>query len=429
MRVIGNLKHISGSIVFRLFFVVTSVLISVVITRLLGLEGFGEYSWLVSMAFLLAGLAHAGASNLIVRETSRSTGRAVPIRVLFRVGGVSTLLLILFTGGAIAAGNVGLSNDIILPLILLALFNLVLMFLGASTRGMGLITSGLFPELALRPTLFLAMLGIGFLAGMHATAQTIVYGQVTAYALAVVVAVFLLIRGLGKRAPESEEKLGADWLSSFFWLGIMGWLNIANSQLLVILTGYLADFSQVGLYRVAAQAVVVIGIGLTAIDAVQAPVYARAYKDGEHRKLHDLMQQASRICLAISSSVMIGLYLVGQKALGAVFGPEFEAAYPVLFILGVGHVLISVTGTIHPLLIAAKLERRLAVSNVAALAVMLITAFAFIPIYGAVAAAIAAVLSLITRNVVNACFCWKELGIIALPFAPFIPREERIEAC
>lgn len=414
-----SLRLISRAIVFRLYFSASSVLILVVLSRYLGLEEFGRYAWLVSISFLISGLSQTGGNHLVVRETSRSSGRRAPVQILLR-----TMMISAATLGVLTVAALLLADDLtvpLLPLALLAAGNLTLVLLGASTRGMGLIQKGQIPDLVLRPTLFLVFLGLAVLSGRLLQAEGIVYLQIAAYGAVVLVAGFFFVSGLAGQIQADAQPLEKDWLGSFFRLGLISWLAVGNAQLLVILTGALASYAEVGLYRIAAQAVLIMGLGLAAIEAVQAPAYARCYKADDHYGLHDLLQQSCRIGVLISATVMVFLVVLGRPLLVVLFGKGFSAAFPALCVLAGAQLFNAMTGNVGILMIAAKRERKLILGNAAALSVTLLTAWLFIPQYGALAAAVASGLGLTVRNLLNMWFCWQAFGILAVPFAPYLP--------
>ena len=417
-----GLRIISSAITYRIYFAASSMLITVALSRYLGLDDFGLYAWLTSIAFLLSGLAQAGGNSLVVRETSRSAGRQLALRILQRTGLISAATLLVLTLGVLLYAEEHVTLRVLAALVLLALSNLTLVLISASIRGVGWIQAGQIPELVLRPTLFLLLIGGVMLSGQTFGAEAMVYYLVLAFVVSVMVAALLLVRGLAQRPEAPDETPEADWLGGFFRLGLMGWLAVGNAQLLIILTGALANYAEAGLYRVATQAVLIIGLGFSALETVQAPAYARAYKDDDHFRLHHLLQQSCRIGVAIAAAVMLVLFLLGWPLLALLFGESYTAAYPALTVLAGAQLVNAMTGNVGILLIAAKQEQKLILGNLAALVITLLAAWLFIPQYGALAAAVAGGLGLTLRNLLAMGFCWQTLGILALPFAPYSRR-------
>lgn len=414
---------LSASIAFRIFYILVSAVITLFLSAYLGIEHFGLYTWLVGIALLLSGLAQAGGGALVVRETAQSSGRAAPVRILGQTAVLSAGLLVALSAIALVlalAHDRVIAPPVLVSLLLLALANLALVLVGASLRGLGLLQRGQLPELALRPALFLALLGGAVLTGRALGPEAAIWLLIAAYLTALAVAGRFLLAGLAAR-PETPAGLAVPGRgASFLRLALVGWLAVTNTHLLVILTGLLADYAEVGLYRLAAQVALVMALGLTAIETVQAPAYARSHKEGDQRALHGLLQLSCRLGLALSAAVMVVLVVFGRPLLAIPLGTEVaEGVYPALCLLAAAQLLNATTGNVGVLMIAARQERRLILGNLAALATTLLAAWLLIPQYGAIAAAAAHGLGLSVRNLVNLWFCWRVLGIIALPFAPY----------
>lgn len=419
---VQNLLTISGAIMFRVYFMVASMAITLALSRHLGLEEFGRYTWLVGIAFLLSGLSLAGGNSLVVRETSRTSGKQAPLEILARVALVSGGTLFSLAAVALFFTRKEMAWAQLLPLLLMAGSHLMLVLLGASARGIGLIQKGQIPELVMRPTLFLLWVGLLVLMGWSLSAEEVIYLQVASYLAVILFAAGLFLNGLKTRPVKPQETIEPGWLLSFFRLGAVGWLAVANDQLLVILTGYLSSYGEVGLFRVASQGVLIMGLGFSAFETIQAPALARAYKSGDHHSMHLLLQQSCRIGLLISAAVMIFLIITGRLLLRLLFGGDFVAAYAVLSVLAAAQLINASTGNVGLLMIAAKREGKLIYGNSLALMITLLSAVYLIPKYGALAAAFSSGLGLITKNILAAWFCWRAFGILALPFAPYRSR-------
>lgn len=143
-------------------------LATVLLTRLMGAEGYGIYAYAYALITLLAMPAHAGLPDLVMRETARGLVQKRPDVVkgawhwAGRVVAGLSLVVALIAGPFLVAWQGGLSSPrgqtmawalALVPLI--ALGNLR----GASLRGLQRIVAGQLPEFFLRPGLFLLLLG------------------------------------------------------------------------------------------------------------------------------------------------------------------------------------------------------------------------------------------------------------------------------
>ena len=414
--------NISFSILYNLYFTAISVVISVILARQLGPDAFGEYTWFISLTYLIAGISLAGANSLIVRETSRSEGREASIRILCKAAiiALTVFAFIIYLSYKKIVSEVG--QDKLFFLIGVSILHIALVLLGASMRGMGFVKVAQLPEMVLRPTLFIAIILISAWQGRNFSVRVAVESQSIGYLIAMVIAVALFIRLVLRRVSIPSEPVDEGWFGGFIRLALVSWTTVISAQFLILMTGALSGNIEVGLFRVAGQVSLVIGLGLKAIEAVHAPVYARSFKDGNLEMIHHKLQESCKISFLAACVVATPLLIFGGEILNGLFGADYIQAVPVLHIFIIGQVLNALTGNVGVVLIAAKEDNSVVISNILGLAVMVTLAFVLIPSYGAVGAAITAAAALIVRNILCFYFCLRKVGIIALPFAGYTAR-------
>lgn len=223
-------------------------LATVLLTRLMGAEGYGIYAYAYALITLLAMPAHAGLPDLVMRETARGLVQKRPDVVkgashwAGRVVAGLSLVVALIAGPFFVAWQGGLSSPrgqtmawalALVPLI--ALGNLR----GASLRGLQRIVAGQLPEFFLRLGLFLLLLGamaLWFPGRLSAPlAMTL---QVVASLGAFLVGVWLLWRhtpGVVRQAQPTVETKG--WLVSSTLFALIAGISVVNNQAATVLLG------------------------------------------------------------------------------------------------------------------------------------------------------------------------------------------------
>ena len=83
-------------------------------------------------------------------------------------------------------------------------------------------------------------------------------------------------------------------------LGLTAGLMVITRQSDIVLLGLFVDAGEVGSYRVAAQASLLVAFGLEAVGAVAAPRIGRFYGRGELLQLQRLATACSRASLAVA---------------------------------------------------------------------------------------------------------------------------------
>lgn len=397
-------------------------LVNVMLARFLGVNGYGIYSYAYSLMALLALPAHAGLPDLLSRETARGiaqerpdlvkgvwqwAGRAVAIFSTISVG-IGGPLLITWQGGlGSAAGQTMAFALLLVPLI--ALGNLR----GAALRGLQKVVLGHLPEFALRPWLFLLLVGGTILLWPELLSPPVAMMlHAIASLLAFVVGAWLLWKHTPesvRRAPSSMNPCG--WLQSgVFFAGLIG-LGVVNQQTSTIILGLFATLDDVGRYRVAAQVATLAAFGLNSINAVIAPLLTDLWVRRERAHLQRLVTLSAQTMLVVSLLVGLMFVLIGRSFFRFVFGPEFDGCYVPLLILLLGHVMDAALGPAGTLLNMTGHEADTIMGMTWATFFNITLSMVMVPLAGIIGAAIATALSVIAWKILFWWYARKRLGI------------------
>jgi O-antigen/teichoic acid export membrane protein len=171
------------------------------------------------------------------------------------------------------------------------------------------------------------------------------------------------------------------------WAGNMSYL--ANQQLDQFLMIVLVPASELGLYAVA---VSVAGIGGWLTGGVNAVLLPRVAQGQEH-----LVAQATRVTLAIVGITNLALGIVIPVALPVLFGTQFEAATPMVWILLLAAVPNQGAHVLTAALTGAGRPGLPALAEAVALLVTILTLLALLGPLGGIGAAVASLLAYTVR--------------------------------
>ena len=395
-----------------------SVVTTILFTRLLGPEQFGEYALQLSLCLLIAGLAQAGSIPLLVREAAIATNRKEVLGLGFRtlaiVVGLAALLLLL-------AAHLDAERFKVAPLLACGIVGLVIAgaLSAALVRGMHHVIAGQVGDSIVRPSALilgattLVLLGVDF----DARAALVVY--LASLVAALVLNLVLFARYLTRLSAEVLKvgQRGEPVARGFLGMALLGWFTTINGQLPPYLAGFLASPEQAGFYRLAAQFGTLLLIGLSAVEFAQAPSYSQAHSENDKRQLHALLQRSCRFSSALAIPAGVLLIFLADPMVRLLFGREFGAAAEPIRVLSLGVMANALTGNVGTLLIGCRKEAALARSALSCIILLVILCAVWIPRYGATGAALAQAVSLVARNAINGLVAWRTLGIVALPLA------------
>lgn len=369
----------------------------------LGAAEFGRYSFAFSVAVIATLPFVQGLPVLAVREVSRATAGERP-RKIWEVHSFARRIMVclsLVSGSIIALMAAGNQLDLfridiglVAAAAALPLLTMSATVHAAILRGLGRDVAGHVGDLLVKPIGYFALLlvvGIGL--GVEPSAAT-------AMALFCVAAALSLATSLGLLGRQSLAQGGVvhwrPWLRSLLPLSSVAGMQMVNSQTAIVVLGIMGEPSEVGVYRVAASLALQTSFLLTVTNAVAAPRFAKAFRDGRIDSLVSLNRKAGMVAVAFGAAVFIVLALVGPRAIPWALGEDFEGMYWPLLVLSGSHVLTLFAGSTNVLLNMIGRERIVLRAAVLALTSNVLFNLVLVPVFGVMGAAMGTALSLLT---------------------------------
>jgi O-antigen/teichoic acid export membrane protein len=395
---------------------------NILLSRLLGLQAYGEYVIALSWALVLVLPAKAGFDNSTLRYSTIYLERRdfAALRGFVRFATATVCVVSMLMGILIlAAGTKLIPVDrqtqawtalLILPLALLGLYSVVL-------RTAGRIFAAQFYEQMLRPALIIVGLIAGLLAGFR-------YSTVSAMGLTTLAA-FAALSGLlleTRRMIRSSASPGArydqwrQWVMVSVPMLMLGVVQELMNQVDIILLGQIADARQAALFAASWRLASLVPFALVALATMAGPLIAAAYERGATDELHRVSGVVARAGFAFSLIGALALYLLGRPLLG-LFGPGFVAAHGVLAVLLVGGVINAFTGVVAYFTVLTGRERQALVIFAGALVVSIALNLVLIPRLGALGAAVASSSATAAWNLVMLVYVRRTIGIDASALA------------
>ena len=169
----------------------------------------------------------------------------------------------------------------------------------------------------------------------------------------------------------------------------MGALDFLVSQADKILLGFYLNPTLVGIYVIASTLSAFIPLILQSVNQIFTPVIADLHVQGRIQVLGRLFQTLTKWVVGLTLPLAI-VIIVFAVPLLRIFGPAFEAGWPVLIIGAVGQLVNCGVGSVGYLLLMSGNQRRLIRVQFVMAIVSVIVNITLIPLLGIVGAAIAA---------------------------------------
>ena len=423
----GLPPHARASLAVRVVAVGLEFACLLVLARLLPSETYGVYVLMMSCVAIGAVPATLGFDRLVVREAAAalasrgwSSLKALlqgAMRATIAGSAAVSVVLIAISTWILAPEDSQLALAMLLAAVLVPIVAFVRLR-QATLQGLGHVVVGQLPEAIVQPaTLVLLTLAAAIVVQGPRTPVFPFGLQVAAAAAALAFGAVLLRRRRPREllaaAPNGQAR---KWLGTglaFMWLVAMSSLH-ANVD--TILVGALAGPTEAGVYRVASQLAMFVGLPLTAVSMAMAPMISALHATGRHDELRRRLAGAARGVIACAAPVALVVVLLGPTVLAA-FGTGFARGYEPAMILTGAYLFHSAMATSSYVLFMTGHEKVATFAFAAGVVFNVTGNLLLTPSYGILGAAIATAISVCVVSTTCAVMAWRLVGINATVFS------------
>jgi len=384
-------------------------LFKVYLARVLGAKALGIYALGMTLVGFLGVVNALGLPRAALRFVAEyaATGKAALLRG-FLVRSLATLMI----ANIVLAGVMLLTG----PWVAVRLYHspelspyiglfAVIMFLGVLTNFLGQVLGG-YQEVARRTVI---VNFIGMPAAIVFTVAFVALGKgLWGYIFAQVVSSLVVLALLGAfvwkltpkpaRSDTIEFPLDARVVSFSAAVMGLGLLDIIGSSTDRVAIGHFLPARDLGIYTVAGALVTFVPIILRSINQIFAPIISDLYAREQLQMLNRMYQTLTKwiFGLTVPLAAVMTIFAV---PLMRVFGPDFEAGWPILVVGTLGQLINCAVGSAGTILLMSGHQRRLIWIQAATAVIMVVLSLALIPLWGITGAAVAAAVSLGVANV------------------------------
>ena len=373
-----------------IFTAATGYLFKIYLARVLGAEALGIYALGMTIVGLLGIFNALGLPSSAVRFVAAytATGKFDLLRG-FLVRGI--FLLFLFNvamGGVVLLVGPWVAVHVYHTPALshyLGLFALI-MFCGAITTFLGQVLTG-YRDVARRTIITnfigspLTMIFTLALVGWGLSLWGYIFAQVASAFVVIAllgIAVWKLTPAPARSFSRNLPSLEHEVISFSVVVFAMDSLGFLISQADKILIGFYLNARELGIYAVAAALVVFVPAILQSVNQIFSPTIADLHARGQSVLLGRLFQTLTKWILGFTLPLGC-LIIIFSPVLMRLFGPEFEAGWPILVIGTLGQLINCGVGSVGYLLLMSGNQRRLIRIQAVMAAVMIGLSLLLIP--------------------------------------------------
>jgi O-antigen/teichoic acid export membrane protein len=257
----------------------------------------------------------------------------------------------------------------------------------------------MMPVYVVRQLLLTVLMGLAYVAGLPMDAVTAMI--VTAVSIWLpIIAQFLLVnhRLSGHIAPGPKAYDFKTWLVTALPILMAGGFYSLLAYTDVLVLQHFRAPDEVAVYYAAVKTLALVSFIYYSVSATAAHRFSGYHITGDHAGLSTFISRSIKWTFWPSLAATALLLLFGRPILN-LFGPQFTAGYPLMFILAVGLLARAAIGPIERLLNMLGEQRACALIYACAFAVNIGLSFALIPSFGMTGAAIATACALLTESI------------------------------
>ncbi|MEX0922814.1 MAG: oligosaccharide flippase family protein [Rhodovibrionaceae bacterium] len=210
------------------------------------------------------------------------------------------------------------------------------------------------------------------------------------------------------------------WAKAAAPLMMAGGFSIVIAHVGVIFLGALLDEAAAGIYQPAAQLAAFVMLAFHMVNQPLGPRIAQLFAEGKLEVLQQLITRVAVICAAFSLVVSLCFFLWGAAAL-SIYGAEFSAAAPALWILTAGSLATVALGPAAMILMMLGYGYLVALLTAGGAILSIVLTVTLIPLLGIEGAAFANIGALLSWNLVAAYFVIRRTGLYSSPLLRVVP--------
>jgi len=419
-----------GSLIIMSLGTLFTFINTVLLSRILGPTALGIYSFSQSLILFLAAPITMGFSQLLTRRIAAysasedmSSVHAITrwstrtgFWIIVPMVGILSVIFYLYRDW------LGLEKvyTLLWALALLPL-GLMIHINGAALRALGHMVKGQLNDIFTRPFLFTLSLSVFFLfpeLGAISPAEAMAL-HILATFIALIVVTSMKVYVLPSRARAASVATSSDfehWRRSFMTFAVFGGIGAVQMFMDVIVLGILTDDATVGVYRVAAQGMMLVTAAALAIQAALSPSISKLHVLGDIEGIQRVLHTGARVTLLVTLPAVALIVVFAEPVLVTIFGSLYAQGKSALSILMLGSLSYGVVGLGGATLNMTGNENAALKAAVVGALCNLVLNFLLIPVFGMEGAAVATVSSLIITHGLWAWQVKKRLNLSSLIF-------------
>lgn len=398
-----------------------NLLIVVMLARLLGTTGYGQYTLAMTVIGFIAIPTTLGLPNLMVRFTAayevKKQWQLLKGIITFSHFTVLVLSLVFTALAFLLVDQYSLifmtdNTEVFLVSILMLPLLAIIAIQGSIMRGLHHVLKGQISGTFFKSILYFLCVAYLFFSQSIASPEFVMMLQLLCILLALFLSMWMFTTTLPVELKHTELEYDIRlWIKSAVPLFFMGGMQLVNQQADLLMIGYFMEESAVGIYQVSLKVSELVILLLMAANMALGPIISSLFHQGKIVELQNVMTKTARYVSLLTLPVVLIIIFFGESLISFVFGAVYFSSYEPLIILLVAQFINVLVGSVGLLLMMTGYEKEATIGLIMAAGVNIVLNLLLVPSLGMIGAAVATAVSMVVWNLILSSFSLRKTSI------------------
>ncbi|WP_309089149.1 oligosaccharide flippase family protein [Domibacillus sp.] len=387
----------------------------IIIAKILDIEQFGLYSFIIAFLTIAYIIANFGVEQTLIYMIPKKQSQGHNVYRIFittmgsiiLVASSVVILLIILLENTIFISFEGKYNNLFIALALFSIpIQSMVVFYRVINQTNFKYIYATVPEYIVRPVLFFCCL-----VGMYYLGFTNINLVLGSYVFSYLIAFLTAVVSRNKNEKvKLQLKVEKAYFKDCFKFMNIQLLNQLSPFILVYIIGIYQSNSDIGFFRVAFQTATLIAFALRSIEVVYTPIFSNLYNDNMKEKLNYTYKKNTNWIIIIASLLCL-IAITFSYEIMSIFGEEFKTTVFLFQLLCLNQIINTIFGSIDYLLMVAGKTRIILVASILQSGSVILLSLFFIEQYGTVGAAISILFGTFIFRLVLMVWSWISISI------------------
>jgi len=375
------------------------VLVIIYVARILGTEGYGIFTYVMSLVTIFTLFSDIGLTNILTRELTKRTeekteyfSTALIIKLLFLIG---TVILIAIFAPLISKFEE--AKPLIMIVAITIAFDSLRSFFYSITRSQNKMEMEAGLNIITEVLTTIIVLVIFF---KYPDVKSLAYSFLAGNTIGLMITLLFLRSYLTGIFQNFRKYLVKPIIQASWPFAIMGIFGVLMTNIDSVIIAFYTNAHVLGLYAAAQRPISLLYILPGFLSVGLFPIISKFSHNKEEKKLSSIVEKSILISLAMALPITVGGIIMAEPLINVSFGYEFIGAALTFQILLLSLLIVFPSAMINDLILAEDKQKIFIRSSFFGAATNIILDLILIPILGIAGSAIATVAALLMVNTI-----------------------------